>query len=131
MKLELNKLTKKYAVLKLQPEAMIPMWLQQEMFVSVTRTDEELSIVLDENLVGDHVDELRGAEVFKGFGGLKVAGPLDFSLIGILAEIATTLADEKISIFAVSTFNTDYIFLDNEKMDQAVAALESKGMTVK
>lgn len=130
MNLQLRRLARSYAVLKLNPKAAIPFWLQEEMFVSVTRTDEELSIVMDQDLIGDHIDELQGAEVFKGFGGLKVKGPLDFSLIGILAEISGTLSELGISIFAISTFNTDYIFLSQEKMDQAIKALESKGMVI-
>ncbi len=130
MDIKLMRLTKKYAVMKLNPQAPIPIWLQGEMFVSITRTDEELSLVLDEELIGDHIEELQGGEVFKGFVGLKVKGPLDFNLIGILAEISGTLSNAGISIFAVSTFDTDYIFFDHTKIDQAVQALESKGMTV-
>jgi len=131
MNLVMKKLSKKYAVIKLPPNAMIPLWIQSEMFVSITRTDEELSIMLDEGLLGDHLEELQGAEVFKGFAGLKIQGPLDFSLIGILAEISSTLAKESISIFAISTFDTDYIFLGEDKLSEAVKALEAVGITVK
>ena len=130
MKLRMKKLSRKYAVIKLKADARLPLWVQSEMFVSITRTDEELSIMLDEDLLEDHLAELQGAEVFKNFAGLKVEGPLDFALIGILAEISSTLAKEGISIFAISTFDTDYIFLGADKLEEAIVALEAVGVTI-
>ncbi|WP_346771735.1 ACT domain-containing protein [Anoxynatronum buryatiense] len=61
---------------------------------------------------------------------LKVEGPLDFSLIGILSSISTVLAQRKISIFAISTFDTDYILLKSQDFDNAIQALTSEGYEV-
>ena len=91
----------------------------------VGKTDEELSLVC----MTEHVpaDTLEREDGWKGF---RIQGVLDFSLIGILAPIATILADHKIGIFAVSTFNTDYILVKKEKFDAAISALAGAGYTI-
>ena len=66
-----------------------------------------------------------------GWSCLKIAGPLDFSLTGILADISTVLAEAEISIFAISTFDTDYILVKSEKLPYAKAALLASGYTFK
>ena len=85
-------------------------------------TDEEKSLVCPEALVPDHTSERDD-----GWKGFRIIGQLDFSLIGILARISEILASNGIGIFAVSTFNTDYIFTKEENSDKALAVLHAAG----
>jgi len=93
-------------------------------FVSVTRTADELSVVCP----GEAVPSSVRAE--HGFRVLKIDGPLDFSLTGILAAVAGPLADAGISIFAVSTYDTDYVLVKAKDLNQAVAVLQAGGHCV-
>lgn len=113
MRLEI--LRGEFAIKKLEASAPIPVWATGE-FVSITRTREELSIVC----------EAPGGE----WRCLKVEGPLDFSLVGILASLAEPLAKAGISIFAISTFNTDHILVNAANLDRAVEALRAAGHTI-
>ena len=88
-------------------------------FCFIGKTDEELSVVCSTNLVPDNAIECD-----HGWKAFRVEGILDFSLIGILAKISTLLAENKISIFAVSTYNTDYILIKKEKFSEAIRILE-------
>ena len=94
-------------------------------FTFVSRTDKELSLVCPWYTVPDHV--LQREDGWKAF---RITGSLDFSLIGVLADIAGILAAERISIFAVSTFDTDYIFLKTEMFADGIEALRKKGYTI-
>lgn len=89
-------------------------------FVFIGKTDEEHSLVCRTEKVPDNtlVQE-------DGWRGLRIGGVLDFSLIGILAKITSLLAANKISVFAVSTYNTDYIFVKNENYLKAIALLNT------
>lgn len=113
-------------VCQLAPDATIPVWaLRKEAFCSITRTDEELSIVCVENVVPKGVKQEAGWRMF------KVEGPLDFALTGVLASLADPLAKAGISIFALSTYNTDYLLVKEAKVAEAVSALQAAGHTVK
>jgi len=129
MKLNMTVLDKKYAIWMLDSNAMIPMWLLKEAFVSMTRTNEELSIVCDQDFIGDHIDEIGNAKIYKNWSCLKIMGPLEFSLVGIISEISTVLAKAEISVFVVSTFNTDYILINHEHLEKAVIVLNEFGIT--
>ena len=107
----------KYGVCKLNKTELVPEWAKNSDFFSITRTSDELSIVCIEDSVPN------GVKCEKGWRILKVEGPLDFSLIGILASISTILAQRGISIFAISTYNTDYILVKNKDIDSAVESL--------
>jgi uncharacterized protein len=124
MKLELEILQSNFSVCQLEPGAPLPAWADQGQLLAVTRTTEELSIVAESNRVPKNVHAEHGWQA------LKVAGPLDFSLVGILASLATTLADAGVSIFAISTFNTDYLLVKAQQLDEAVAALQRAGHEV-
>lgn len=114
-----------YSVIKLAPQEGIPTHLMQtDELVSVSYTKEECSIVCNTNIP---FDESIVIDREDGWRGLKVEGILDFSLTGILANIATTLANHDISIFALSTFNTDYILIKGEKLEKATAVLTEAG----
>ena len=88
-------------------------------------TDEERSLVCPESLVPGNT-----AERDDGWRGFRIVGHLDFSLIGILACISEVLASNRISIFAVSTFNTDYIFTKEEQFEKALNVLKAAGYTI-
>ncbi|AOS44053.1 hypothetical protein Verru16b_01114 [Lacunisphaera limnophila] len=116
----------KLAVVQLDAKADIPAWAQgKNGFSSISRTPQELSIVCAEDVVP------QGVKVEAGWRVFKVEGPLDFSLTGILASIATPLAKAGVSIFAISTYDTDYVLVKNEKVQDAMTALRAAGHTVK
>jgi hypothetical protein len=107
------------AVCRLNKTASIPSWATCGSFFSITKTDDELSVVCPErNVPANIMSE-------KGWMALKVKGPLDFSLTGVLASIATPLAEAGISIFAISTFETDYILVKEENVKSAAEILEN------
>ncbi len=108
-----------FAVCRLPPDAPTP-----ADFWSVTRTEDELSVICVEDAVPD------GAEVQRGWRGLQVAGPLDFALTGVAAALTTPLAAAEISVLPVATYDTDYLFVREEALARAVAALEAAGHTV-
>ncbi|MBQ7653730.1 MAG: ACT domain-containing protein [Clostridia bacterium] len=93
---------------------------QELVFVGIT--DEEISLVCSVEAVPE-----KTVERDDGWRGFRIEGVLDFSLIGILSKISTVLAENKIGIFAVSTFNTDYILVKKENFEKAVEALKKAG----
>lgn len=117
--------SKRYGICRLGASQDIPEWACKSPFFSITRTTEELSLVCLEK---DIPDEIRSE---KGWRTLKVAGPLDFSLTGILAAIAEPLAHAGISIFALSTFDTDYILVKEASVERAVEELRCAGHSVR
>ena len=112
------------AICRLSPDEPAPECPAHAHFWSVTRTDEELSIVLPEDTVPDHW------EADTGWRCLKVLGPLDLSLTGILASLAAPLAEVGVSIFAVSTYDTDYVLVKEGDLEKAERALSAAGHTV-
>lgn len=94
-------------------------------FFFIGKTDEELSLVCRTDCVP--AETLEREDGWKGF---RIQGVLDFSLVGILAPIADILARNKIGIFAVSTFNTDYVLVKKENFDRAMSVLSAAGYTV-
>lgn len=123
-RVHLRALPEQYAVCQMDPTREIVVPADSGGFFSVTRTSEELSVVCIEELAPD------GATVEAGWSGFVVAGPLDFSLTGILSAIAGPLAAAGVALFAVSTFDTDYILVKADRYTDAVAALTSAGHTV-
>ena len=99
-------------------DAEIPEFSAAE-FLSITKTDEEISIVTTEKL------SCEFEEIEKDWRCMKVKGLLDFSFTGILNDILSPLKDKGISVFVISTFNTDYIFIKDEKLMEAVELLKS------
>lgn len=97
---------------------------QQPLFIGIN--DEEISVVSATDTVP--ADTIEREDGWKAF---KIEGILDFSLVGILAKIATLLAEVKISIFAVSTYNTDYILVKADDYVAAITVLQENGYTIK
>lgn len=94
-------------------------------FVFTGSTDEEKSLVCPTAIVPQNTVERDD-----GWKALRIMGILDFSLIGILARISGILAENRIGIFAVSTFNTDYIFVKKNDFDKSIKALEDAGFSI-
>lgn len=111
-----------FAVCKLPPDGAADLAVP---FTFVSRTDAELSLVCPEEAVPD-----SALHAERGFRCLLVRGPLDFSLVGVLAGIAGCLAESGISLFAVSTYDTDYLLVKKEALPSAVEALTRRGYTV-
>jgi hypothetical protein len=113
-----------FSVCRLKADDEVPEWSHRDGFYSISRTDEELSIVCEQKNVPESVKSEGD------FSIIKVLGPLDFSLTGILARISSVLASKKISIFAISTFDTDYILVRVVSLGRAVDALRLDGYKI-
>jgi hypothetical protein len=122
--LELIPLGVELAVARLGPDSAIPRWIVGSAFLALVRTADELSIVCESRLVPP------SARAEGPFVALKVRGPLDFALTGVLAALAVPLAEEGVPVFAVSTFDTDYLLVRADDRPRAVAALERAGHRV-
>ncbi len=120
--LTLATLPETFAVCRLGPDEPIPDWaLTASSFLSLTRTTDELSIVCTESAVPD---EIRREGDWRA---LKVDGLLDFAETGILASLATPLADAGVSVFAISTFDTDYLLVKQAVLDTVRSVLIGAG----
>ena len=113
-----------FSVCRLSPTESLPIWATEGSFFSITKTDDELSVVCNQRNVPDSV-KAEG-----GWRALQVEGPLDFALTGILASIAKPLADAKVSLFAISTFDTDYVLVKEQTLERATHALRAAGFTI-
>src|SRR2546429_6827905 len=118
--LELSLLPGSFALSRLAADSPIPAWATQGPFFSVPRTGDELSVVTELSVVPLGVQSERGWRV------LKVHGPFVLSEIGILASLPTPLAEAKISLFAVSTFDTDYLLVASERSEEHTSELQSR-----
>src|SRR5712692_173783 len=122
--LELTLLSERFAISRLDAGSPVPSWATQGPFFSVTRTGDELSAVTELSRVPPGVQSQPGLRV------LKDHGPFVLSEIGVLASFAAPLAEAKISLFAISTFDTDYLLIAGETLLAAIAALERAGHTI-
>lgn len=120
--MELKKIEYNFSVCKVTDLSGIDM--TQE-FCFIGKTDEELSLVCITENVPENTIERED-----GWRGFRIQGVLDFSLIGILSKISGILAENKIGIFAVSTYNTDYVLMKAENFDTAMAVLAAAGYEV-
>ena len=114
----------RFAVCKLPPGSAIPAWATEGNVFSVTRTPEELSVVCRQGLVP------AGTQAEVGWRCLRVAGAMPFTLVGVLASLTGPVASAGVGVFAVSTFDTDYLLVKAERFPEAVAALRGAGHTV-
>jgi len=123
-RLELTLLTERFAISRLAADAPIPDWATRGPFFSATRTGDELSVVCELSQVPVGVQSQLGWRVF------KVHGPFVLSEIGVLSALAAPLAEARISLFAISTFDTDYLLVAAETLSAAIAALGRAGHTI-
>jgi uncharacterized protein len=122
--LNLTILPETFAVCRLDKDAPAPAWESPGGFFSITRTGDELSIVCSQCLVPD------GVQCEKGWRCLRVAGTIDFSMIGVVASLATLLSEAGVSVFVVSTFDTDYLLVKEGELERASATLRAAGHQV-
>ena len=120
--LVMSTLAGQLAVFRLPGDAAVPEWAMQGAFSSITRTPHELSIVT--SIAAVPADAQRTSGPWTAF---MVHGPLDFALTGILSRIATALARAEISIFAISTFDTDCVLVPSADAEKARSALTASG----
>lgn len=121
---DLRVLPDRLAVCRLDPDAPWPQPPAGRSFFAATRTDSETSVVCAEDAVP------AGAKVETDWRALEVAGPLDFSMVGVMAALTAPLADVEVSVFVVSTYDTDYVLVHAAALERAVAALRSAGHAV-
>ncbi len=122
--MKLRKCPTPLAICRFDRSSEIPQWVATSRFFSVTKTSDELSIVCDQSVVPE------GIQTERDWLSFRVVGTLDFSLTGILAAIAKPLAEEKVSIFSISTFDTDYVLVKSGDWPKACDALRAAGFTV-
>jgi len=115
----------RYAICRLEAESRVPVWAGGSGFLSVTRTQNELSVVCKEAVVPEGVHAERNRRL------MQIEGPLAFTLAGVLASVAAPLANAGISIFAVSTYHTDYLLVSEQDLQQAIQALEAAGHAIR
>jgi len=124
MTITLRLLPGRLAVCRLAPNAAVPEWAMAGPLTSITRTPEELSIVcLEAQVPEDVLGE-------KEWRALKVQGPLPFSLTGVLASLVNPLSEAGISLFAFSTYDTDYVLVKEATLSRAIQALTGAGHSV-
>lgn len=124
-RLKFRSLREAYVILRLEPDAPIPDWAAQGEFISISRTADELSIVCPAaNLPPNIRAPLR-------WMCLKLEGPFPFSVTGILLSFIQPLSDNAIPIFAVSTYDTDYVLIQEEFSEKALSILQQAGHGLK
>jgi uncharacterized protein len=125
--LKLLVLRDRFAICLLDRHAPVPVWAMQDDLYFIARTADELSLICPEANVPN-----EGIRCARGWRCLEITEPypLDFSLVGALASILSPLSAAGISSMAVSTYNTDYLLVESDKLDRAVHALEQRGIQV-
>ena len=122
---ELSVLNGIFVVCRFEASVPIPAWaFQAAGFITVTRTDDELSIICRD----EHAPETAGTA--ERWRGLKVHGPFSLQTVGVLSAVSQSLADANVSLLAVSTHDTDYLFVQSKDLAHAVRALRRHGHTV-
>lgn len=123
-RLKLIQLGGEFAICQLEAGADLPTWAVKGQFSSITRTPSELSILCLREQVP------QGIKCEVGWRVLQVAGPFEFDAIGVLASLTSPLAVAGISLLTVSTYDTDYIFIQEEHYSQAVQVLRTAGHNI-
>jgi uncharacterized protein len=113
-----------FAVCRLDPGARVPDWAGAGPFTSITRTADELSIICPEAAVPDGL-------AAAGWRCLKLEGPFDFSVTGLVASFSTALARAGISLLVVCTYDTDYLLVRGRDLDRAIECLEKDGHSIR
>lgn len=119
--LHLSLLPGRYSICRLAPDAALPVPLPEGAFFSVTRTPDELSIVCAEAQVP------AGTRCEPGWRILRLEGPFAFDQVGVLLAVLAPLAEARVSVFALSTFDTDYVLVKESTLARVQSALEGAG----
>jgi len=119
--LRLKLLDEIFSIHRFSKSKEVPFEVFQSSFFSISKTDEELSIICPASLAFD------SEQCNNGWMCIKVIGPLDLNLIGIMSKLSSVLTEAQISVFALSTYDTDYILIKSEKAKEAKEALEAAG----
>ncbi len=123
-RLSLTLLPDSIAICRLEPEAPLPAWATSAPWWSMTRTADEFSIVCPERCVPE------GIVASRGWRALRFAGPVPLDQTGILASVTTPLAAARVSVFALATYDTDYVLIPAAQRAAAIEALERAGHSV-
>ena len=124
MGLTLTTIPETLTICRLQPNVELPAWAMVGPFWSITRTPDELSIVVAKEYVP------AGIRAEGAWRALRIAGPIPLSAVGILASVAEPLARAGINLFAISTFDTDYVLVAADRLEDARLALSNAGHIV-
>lgn len=114
-----------FAVCRLPATEPVPRWAGSAVFSSITRTADELSLICPAAQVPTDIKAERGWRL------LKFRGPFEFGAVGILASVTEPLARASLSLLAVGTFDTDYVLVKSDRLDDAMRVLEAAGHTVR
>jgi uncharacterized protein len=126
MHLDFTLLKGHYSIYRFDKDSAIPHWIYDSEFFSMTRTSDELSIVCKHADIGLN----ENIKIDKEWRILKINGPLDLSMIGIIADISSLFKENRISIFSVSTYDTDYTLIKDHQVDKALVLLKKSGHKV-
>jgi hypothetical protein len=113
-----------FAICRLHGDAGIPAWAVTGMFFSITRSPEEVSIVCPQSNVPERT------RCHRGWRCLKLEGNFDLSMTGVISSVADPLAAGGVSIFVISTFDTDYLLVKNDSLETAIQILSQQGYPV-
>jgi uncharacterized protein len=117
--------TGRWAVCRFEPDAEVPAWATRSNPLTViARTDAELSIVAPESIVP------ATGQIERGFRVLALRGPIPFAMTGVMAAVVQPLADARISVFPIATYDTDYVMVKEIDLARALAALRANGWTI-
>lgn len=121
---QLELVSGRYVVCRLAPDAALPDDGRDTALYAAVRTEDELSVVCAAQRAP------AGVPGEGPFAALRVRGTLDFALVGVLASLTRPLADAGVSVFAISTYDTDYLLVRAEELERAVGALREAGFVV-
>jgi uncharacterized protein len=120
-RLTLRVLPQEFAVCRSGADAAVPQWASRGPVFSITRTADELSVVCESKYVPSSAKSERGWRCF------KLEGPFPFAMTGVLASVLDPLAEARVSIFALSTYDTDYVMVKEKALAKAMKALRTAG----
>ena len=118
-------LGERLAVCRLDAGSAVPDWATAAPFSSITRTAGELSVVCPEERVP------AGITCERGWRALKLEGPFEFGMIGLLSSVAVPLAESEVSVLAIATYETDYVLVQGSQLDLATEALRKRGHEIR
>ena len=122
--MKLRELPQRYVIVRLEADSDLPDWAEGLGFLSITRTEEELSIICREGLAPKDV-RYHGPWVC-----FQLLGPFDLALTGIGIRLVRPVSDAGIGFLFVTTFDTDYLLVKSSERREAIAALEAEGLSV-